>query len=64
MPARAWDREWIGLPNLDHVRVHPSQLLFRRVECIWGRVEFVGFETLVREPDLERLIIFLYMHFK
>jgi len=43
----AYSREWIGLPNLDHVRVHPSQLLFRRVEGIWRRVEFVGFEALV-----------------
>lgn len=64
MLAPAWGCEWTWLPNLDHVRVHPSQLPFGGVEGIWGRVEFVGFEALVREPDLERLIILLSLCYK
>ena len=39
--------------------VHILQLGFRGMESIWRWVELVGFETLVRESDLERLIIFL-----
>ena len=39
--------------------VHGFQLGFRGMESIGRWVELVGFEALVRESDLERLVIFL-----
>jgi hypothetical protein len=48
-----------AVPDGDHVVVHLLQLLFCRFEDIWGRVEFVGLEALVGEPDFEGLVIFL-----
>jgi hypothetical protein len=35
------------------------EFLFGGAEGVWGRVEFVGFKALVREPDIEWLVIFL-----
>lgn len=47
------------IPDGGHVKIHPLKLLLRRIEGVRGRVKLVGFKTLVREPDLERLIILL-----
>lgn len=39
--------------------VHVLQLGFRGMKGVWRWVQLVGFEALVRESDLERLVIFL-----
>ena len=49
----------LSVPYRDHVVVHVLQLGFCGMEGIWRWVELVGFEALVRESDLERLVIFL-----
>lgn len=49
----------LDIPDGHHVVVHLLQLLLRRVECVGRRVELVGFEALIGEPDLEGLIVFL-----
>lgn len=48
-----------SLPHRDHIIIHPLQFLLCSIEGIWRRVEFVGLETLIREVNLERRIIFL-----
>ena len=40
--------------------VHLFQFLLGCLEGVWGRVELVGFEALIRELDCERLVIFLW----
>ena len=49
----------LSVPYRDHVVVHVLQLGFRGMEGIWRWIELVGFEALVGESDLERLVIFL-----
>ena len=51
-----------NLPYRHHIGVHALELFLRGLEGVRGRVEFVGFEALIRERDLERLVIFLESH--
>ena len=39
--------------------VHLLQLRFGGMEGIWRRVELICLKALIREPDFERLVIFL-----
>ena len=48
-----------AVPDCYHVVVHLLELLLGGVERVGGRVELIGFEALVGEPDLEGLFIFL-----
>jgi hypothetical protein len=46
-----------GIPDDDHVVVHLLELLLGHLERVRWRVEFVGLEALIAEPDLKRLIV-------
>jgi hypothetical protein len=46
-----------SVPDGDHVVVHLLQLLLGRLECVGRGVELVRLEGLVREADLEGLVI-------
>lgn len=46
-----------SVPDSDHVVVHLLQLLLGRLECVGRGVELVRLEGLVREADLEGLVI-------
>lgn len=50
----------VSVPYGNHVVVHPLELPLCRLEGIWGRIEFVGLEALIGQPDFERCIIFLF----
>ena len=47
------------LPYRHHIVVHPLELLLCGVKGVWRRVEFIGFEALLGELYLERLVILL-----
>ena len=49
------------MPYRHHIVVHALQLLLCGIEYVWGWVEFIGLEALVRESNLERLFIFLHV---
>ena len=46
-------------PYFDHIRIHVLQFSLGSVQGVGRRVQFVGFEALIGEPDFERLVIFL-----
>jgi hypothetical protein len=48
-----------SVPDRDHVVVHLLELLLGGLQSVWGRVELVGLEALVRETDGEWLVILL-----
>jgi hypothetical protein len=48
-----------SIPDSDHVVVHLLQLLLGDIHCVRRRVEFVCLEGLVREADLEGLVVLL-----
>ena len=47
------------LPNRNHIVIHSLQFFLRGVEGVGWRIKLIGLETLIREVDLEGLIIFL-----
>jgi hypothetical protein len=54
--------EWISeacLPDSNHIVIHLLQLLLGGIECVRWRVEFIRLEALVRQSDLEWLVILL-----
>src|ERR1700761_5675993 len=48
-----------NVPHSNHVVVHLLQFLLGGAEGVRWRVELVGFEALIREPDVEWLVILL-----
>ena len=48
-----------AVPYPDHIKVHLPQLGFSGLESIGRRIELIGLEALVGEPDFEGLVIFL-----